>query len=56
MNKSESIDITNVDSIVTSVLKKFVERSILGKKKYGTDLDRTDLDRWTFQTGTFLKN
>ena len=40
----DSIDTTNVDSIVKSVLNKFVQRSIMGKKKYGTDLDRNDLD------------
>jgi cellobiose-specific phosphotransferase system component IIA len=39
----DSIDTTNVDSIVKSVLNKFVQRSIMGKKKYGTDLDRNDL-------------
>lgn len=33
----------NVDSIVGSVIKKFLERSRIGKEKYGTDLDRTDL-------------
>lgn len=33
----------NIDSIVSSVIEKFKDRSILGKKKYGTDLDRTDL-------------
>jgi len=38
-----SIDTTNIDSIVKSVLNKFVQRSIIGKKKYNTDLDRTDL-------------
>lgn len=32
-----------LDSIVTSVIKQFEERSIKGKEKYGTDLDRTDL-------------
>jgi len=32
-----------MDSIVTSVIKQFEERSIKGKEKYGTDLDRTDL-------------
>ena len=31
------------DSIVRSVLHKFIERSSFGKKKYGTDLDRDDL-------------
>lgn len=32
-----------IDSVVMSVLHKFVERSQFGKQKYGTDLDRTDL-------------
>ena len=32
-----------LDSIVTSVIKQFEERSIKGKEKYGTDLDRDDL-------------
>lgn len=32
-----------LDSIVKSVLHKFTERAVAGKKKYGTDLDRTDL-------------
>ena len=32
-----------LDSIVTSVIKQFEERSIKGKEKYGVDLDRTDL-------------
>ena len=31
------------DSIVDSIVKKFLERSDLGQKKYGTTLDRTDL-------------
>lgn len=31
------------DSIVQTVLKKFIDRAVAGKKKYGTDLDRTDL-------------
>lgn len=33
----------SVDSIVKSVVQKFLDRAALGKKKYGTDLDRTDL-------------
>ena len=32
-----------MDSIVRSIIEKFEARSIEGKKKYGTDLDRTDL-------------
>ena len=31
------------DSVVASVVKKFLERSEFGKKKYGVTLDRTDL-------------
>lgn len=31
------------DSIVSSVMNKFLERAKMGKEKYGTDLDRTDL-------------
>ena len=31
------------DSIVQSIIQKFIERSKEGKQKYGTDLDRTDL-------------
>lgn len=37
------IDCENLDSIVTSVLGKFVERANFGQTKYGTNLDRTDL-------------
>jgi hypothetical protein len=32
-----------VDSIVKSVLSKFVSRAEFGMRKYGTNLDRTDL-------------
>lgn len=32
-----------MDSIVTSIIKKFEDRARMGKSKYGTDLDRTDL-------------
>ena len=31
------------DSIVASVVQKFLQRSEVGKKKYGLTLDRTDL-------------
>lgn len=31
------------DTIVNSVIKKFINRSDLGVKKYGTTLDRNDL-------------
>jgi hypothetical protein len=33
----------HLDSIVTTVIQRFTERAEMGKKKYGTDLDRTDL-------------
>ncbi len=32
-----------LDSVVRSVIQKFMERASFGKQKYGTDLDRTDL-------------
>lgn len=32
-----------MDSIVGKIIEKFVLRSQMGKKKYGTDLDRKDL-------------
>jgi hypothetical protein len=32
-----------MDSIVTSVVEKFKQRSEFGQRKYGTNLDRTDL-------------
>ena len=35
--------IKETDSIVDSIIDKFVERATLGKQKYGTDLNRTDL-------------
>ena len=38
------IDSYNVDSIVYSVLRKFTQRAKVGKEKYKTDLDRTDLN------------
>lgn len=31
------------DSIVDAVVRKFLERSAVGQKKYGVTLDRTDL-------------
>ena len=39
------LDITsaNTDSVVFSVIKQFKERADIGLKKYGTNLDRTDL-------------
>ncbi len=37
------VKLSDIDSIVMSVLEKFVQRSKFGKQKYGTDLDRKDL-------------
>jgi hypothetical protein len=37
------MDNHKLDSIVTSIIEQFTERSIKGKEKYGVDLDRTDL-------------
>ena len=36
-------DLEKLDSVVTSVIDQFTQRSIVGQKKYGTDLDRKDL-------------
>ena len=35
--------INQTDSVVDSIIDKFVERAIIGREKYGTDLDRQDL-------------
>jgi len=40
---TEPIDMSHLDSVVTSIIHKFSERAKFGKTKYGTDLDRTDL-------------
>lgn len=32
-----------MDSIVKAIIAKFSVRAAIGKQKYGTDLDRTDL-------------
>ena len=31
------------DSVVKAIVDKFLQRSAMGRAKYGTDLDRTDL-------------
>jgi hypothetical protein len=36
-------DLPKLDSIVMSVIDKFINRAEFGKNKYGTDLDREDL-------------
>lgn len=35
--------VEKTDSIVDSLIDKFIDRATLGKKKYGTTLDRQDL-------------
>jgi len=43
--ESDSLTINgeNTDSVVFSVIKQFKGRADFGMKKYGTNLDRTDL-------------
>jgi hypothetical protein len=41
--EDKSGDMHKLDSVVTSIIEQFTQRSIAGKAKYGTDLDRTDL-------------
>jgi hypothetical protein len=46
-HKFESLNtrtIHKTDSIVDSIIDKFVNRATFGKQKYGTDLDRNDLE------------
>jgi hypothetical protein len=46
MNNEKNETINNEykpDSVVQSVIDNFINRSRMGKEKYGTDLDRTDL-------------
>lgn len=43
MDKEELKSTFKIDSIVASVIAQFVDRSRVGKLKYGVDLDRTDL-------------
>jgi len=38
-----SDDLSKLDSVVLSVIDKFIDRAEFGKRKYGTDLDRNDL-------------
>jgi hypothetical protein len=34
-----------LDSVVASIIAKFERRARMGKQKYNTDLDRTDLEK-----------
>ena len=43
MEKISNESLESLDSVVRGVIKKCVERANVGKKKYGTDLDRQDL-------------
>jgi hypothetical protein len=36
--------VKKTDSIVDSIIDKFIERATVGKAKYGTDMDREDLN------------
>ena len=38
-----NISTQNTDSVVFSIIKQFKQRADFGMKKYGTNLDRTDL-------------
>jgi len=40
----DKLIIPKPDSIVETIIMKFSERAEFGKKKYGTDLDRIDLE------------
>jgi hypothetical protein len=40
---TENKENLHIDSIMKSVMGKFIQRSQVGFQKYGTDLDRTDL-------------
>jgi len=42
-NESNSRTVLKTDSIVDGVIDQLIDRANVGKKKYGTDLDRTDL-------------
>jgi len=40
----KKINDNDLDTIVMNVMIKFIERAIIGKQKYNTDMDRTDLE------------
>lgn len=43
LDNDRNIDLTEVDSVVSSIIKSFVKRARFGKEKYGKTLDRSDL-------------
>jgi hypothetical protein len=42
-DNTNSRTVLKTDSVVDSIVDKFIDRSRVGKLKYGTDLDRQDL-------------
>lgn len=42
-NENNSRTVLKTDSIVDSVIDKFIDRASVGKQKYGTNMDRDDL-------------
>jgi hypothetical protein len=41
--ENENGELIQLDSVVSSILNQFTTRALMGKAKYGVDLDRTDL-------------
>jgi hypothetical protein len=41
--EDENKELVQLDSVVSSILNQFTTRALMGKAKYGVDLDRTDL-------------
>ena len=41
--EDENGELVQLDSVVSSILNQFTTRALMGKAKYGVDLDRTDL-------------
>jgi hypothetical protein len=41
--ENENGELIQLDSVVSSILNQFTTRSLMGRAKYGVDLDRTDL-------------
>lgn len=39
----ENGEVVQLDSVVSSIINQFTSRALMGKNKYGVDLDRTDL-------------
>ena len=41
--ENEDGKVVQLDSVVSSIINQFTTRALMGKAKYGVDLDRTDL-------------